>query len=176
MLCERPGDDRFGFARRHESPERARDLETQIGSGRGEVLAGGLALRTGCTLQRVRAAAGVHRPLEIEPRPEVIWNVGINDAGRETRHRDAELLDVIGPRIPRRQRHQRPRGRTPALFRGFGSFLPRLQFGEPLAVFDAASDRRVERQSLDGSARGSGLPGLLRGGARGHRNHNNNQH
>ena len=82
---ERAGDDLLGLACRDERPERARHLEAQVRTRGGEVLAGGVVLCACGALQRPCPPAGVDRPLKVEPGPEVIGNVRIDDPGPQSR-------------------------------------------------------------------------------------------
>ena len=63
------------LARRQDGVERARDLEAQIRARSVEILPRGRALRRGRVHQRVRAAAGVDRPLQVETRAIVVGDV-----------------------------------------------------------------------------------------------------
>ena len=56
-------EHRFGLTGRHHRPERAGDLEAQVGAGGVEVLRDRAALGARRTLERVGPAAGVDRPL-----------------------------------------------------------------------------------------------------------------
>ena len=53
MLSSDRADDPLGFRRGHERPERAGDLEPQVGARGGEVLSGGFALGARGALERV---------------------------------------------------------------------------------------------------------------------------
>ena len=76
MLSSDRATHLLGLARGDQRPERARDLEPQIGARRGEVLAGRVALGARGALERVVPAAGVDRPLQVEPRPVVVGTSG----------------------------------------------------------------------------------------------------
>ena len=59
---------------------RARDLELQIRARRFAILPGRFGLGARCPRERLQPAAGVDRPLQIDPRSQVVRNVGIDHA------------------------------------------------------------------------------------------------
>ena len=59
------------------------DLETQIGTRSREILRRWHRARRGRRVRAPGPATGVDRPLQVEPRPEVIGDVGIDDAKRQ---------------------------------------------------------------------------------------------
>ena len=79
---ERAAQHGLGLAGRHRGPVGARDLEPEVGPRRVHVLAIGASFRARRALERIAAAAGVDRPLQVEPRAVVVGNVGIDDLRR----------------------------------------------------------------------------------------------
>ena len=65
---------------RQHRPERASDLQLQIGASGVAILARGFRIRAGGAGERLQAATGVDGPLEIDPRSHVVRNVGVNHA------------------------------------------------------------------------------------------------
>ena len=73
------GEHARRFARGHERPVGPRDFELQIGARGIEVLARGGRFGFGRSLQRLEAAAGIDRPLELDTGQVVVGYVGIQD-------------------------------------------------------------------------------------------------
>ncbi len=106
-----------------------------------QILARGLPLRVSRALERVDAATRVEQPLQIEPRPEVVGNVGIDHLPRLSRLHDRELVDVIGPRIASLRGDTRTAIGGASLLERFRRVLPRLELGQTQAVGQALRDR-----------------------------------
>ncbi len=96
---ERTREDLLRVPGRDQRPEGARDLEPEVGARRRQVFSRGFALRARRAFQRVGAAARIDRPLQVDPRAEVVGDVGIDDLDPLQRLGDAERLDVIGARV-----------------------------------------------------------------------------
>ena len=88
------------------SVEMARDFEAQVRTCCDDVFLGGLTLRGGRPLQRIRSAGREHRPDQIEARSEVIRHVRIHDQRPPTRLRNREWGDMIRACISTEERNR----------------------------------------------------------------------
>ena len=143
---ERSGEHRLGLARRDDGVERARDFEAEIGAGLFEVLADGAPLGAGGALERVGTAAGVDRPLQIDPAAIVVRDVGIHELRRTAGNGNEEFVDMIGARVACLQRDVRHLRRVTAGNGKVGRVRARLDLGKPLTVREPLRDGLVERQ------------------------------
>ena len=83
----------------------------QVVARGGQVEPRRVGFRARGALERVGPAEGVDRPLQVEARPVVVRDVGVEDAERAAGQRDAELLHVVRARVAGLRRHERqPRG------------------------------------------------------------------
>ena len=140
------GDDLLGLAGRHQRPEGTRDLEPEVGARRGEIRAGGVVLCLRGTLQGVKMAGSVDRPLEVDAGAVVVGNVRVNDRPRPPGCEDRKLGDVVGPRVAAEQRHRREACCGTSLLGRRGRGRSGLELREALAVREALRQRVLERQ------------------------------
>ena len=139
-------DDAQRLGRGDQRPVGARDLERQIAARRRDVVGRRRRVDPRGALERVEAAAGVDRPLQVEARAVVVGDVGIDDAKLVVRRQDAERLDVVGARVAGLRRNLRERGGVPLADDGLGRLAAGDRLGDPMARLEAAPDRLVERQ------------------------------
>ena len=111
VTSTRAAEHDFGIAGGDDRPVRAGDLETEIGARRVHVPGDRAAFGAGGAFERVAAAAGVNRPLQIEPGAVVVGNVRVDDLRRAQGRRDREHVDVVRPRVAAEQRDERALGR-----------------------------------------------------------------
>jgi hypothetical protein len=129
-----------------DSPERAGDLELQVGARHGDLRRHRRRLRACRALERVAATAGVNRPLQIETRPVVVRDVRIQHARDAGRSRHRELDNVVRARVGRRRRHDRQIGRGARHDDRLRGSLARPRFGQAVTRLQRARLRFVQRQ------------------------------
>ena len=134
-----------------QRPVGARDLERQIAAGRGDLVGRRGRLDARGALERVEAAAGVDRPLQVEPRAVVVGNIGIDDPKLVVRPQDAERLDVIRARVAGLRRDLRQRRGVPLADDGLGGLAAGDRFRDPMAGLEAAPDGLVDASARSGA-------------------------
>ncbi len=143
---ERSDQHLLGLARRHQGPEGARNLEPQVRASRRQFLAGRLPLGMRRALERIETAAGVEQPLQVEPGPEIVRQVGIHDLPRLARLGDHELLDVVRAGIARQRGDARTARRGASLLDRCGRITTGLELGQSKAVGEPLHDGILQGQ------------------------------